>query len=93
MYTLSVHAIFSVVCVCVCMYKVQVFVVCRRGNDSQQAVVDLRKHLGELSCDCKEAAAPSTSPSSLRLPALRIRDIAGGLERWADTVDPGFPKY
>lgn len=46
------------------------YVVCRRGNDSQRAVQALHK-LGLTSA----------------------RDIIGGLESWANDVDPSFPVY
>ncbi|KAL9441669.1 hypothetical protein AB3S75_020213 [Citrus x aurantiifolia] len=46
------------------------YVVCRRGNDSQRAVQALHK-LGFTSA----------------------RDIIGGLESWANDVDPSFPVY
>lgn len=53
-----------------------VYVVCRRGNDSQLAVQLLREH-GKVKGH-REVA---------------IRDIAGGLVAWTDSVDPLFPKY
>ncbi|XP_072950373.1 adenylyltransferase and sulfurtransferase MOCS3-2 [Typha angustifolia] len=46
------------------------YVVCRRGNDSQRAVQLLHKN-GFLSA----------------------KDIIGGLESWAQDVDPKFPAY
>ena len=49
---------------------VKVYVVCRRGNDSQRAV----KYL-------QEKGYPSA------------KDIIGGLEGWAQEVDPTFPSY
>lgn len=48
----------------------QLYVVCRRGNDSQKAVQYLHK-MGLNSA----------------------KDIVGGLESWADNVDPNFPTY
>ena len=59
---------------------VPVYVVCRRGNDSQLAVQLLRE---EVKVREEEAASAGVS----------IQDIAGGLTEWADTVDPLFPKY
>jgi adenylyltransferase/sulfurtransferase len=50
-----------------------VFVVCRRGNDSQKGVLALRKSL-----------------SGLR---VSVKDVIGGLHRWAKDVDPSFPIY
>lgn len=55
-----------------------VFVVCRRGNDSQMAVDQLNKYF-------------SSSTSGLRVET--IKDLVGGLQEWAATVDPNFPKY
>jgi adenylyltransferase/sulfurtransferase len=48
----------------------QLYVICRRGNDSQRAVQSLHK-MGFTSA----------------------RDIVGGLESWAQDVDPNFPTY
>ena len=48
----------------------QLYVVCRRGNDSQRAVQYLHK-MGFTSA----------------------KDIVGGLESWAQNVDPNFPTY
>ncbi|KAK7276874.1 hypothetical protein RIF29_18020 [Crotalaria pallida] len=48
----------------------QLYVVCRRGNDSQRAVQYLQK-MGFNSA----------------------KDIVGGLESWANNVDPNFPTY
>lgn len=50
--------------------SVQLYVVCRRGNDSQRAVQYLQK-MGFTSA----------------------KDIVGGLESWAEDVDPNFPSY
>ncbi|KAF9115929.1 Molybdenum cofactor synthesis protein 3 [Mortierella sp. 14UC] len=49
-----------------------VYVVCRRGNDSQPAVRILQEN---------------------GITTGEVKDIVGGLERWANTIDPGFPKY
>jgi adenylyltransferase/sulfurtransferase len=54
-----------------------VFVVCRRGNDSQLAV--------KLLCEHGKAKG--------RGEKVVIRDIIGGLVAWSETVDPLFPKY
>lgn len=48
----------------------KLYVVCRRGNDSQRAVQYLQK-MGFTSA----------------------KDIVGGLESWAQNVDPNFPTY
>lgn len=51
-------------------YLVQVYVICRLGNDSQHAVRMLRDTTrGE------------------------IKDVIGGLYRWAMEVDKDFPTY
>lgn len=62
---------------------VSVYVVCRRGNDSQLAVQLLQKQRAEES--------GSSGPTSRC--GVIIRDIVGGLREWTDTVDPLFPKY
>ncbi|GMJ15989.1 SIRTINOL RESISTANT 1, co-factor for nitrate, reductase and xanthine dehydrogenase 5 [Hibiscus trionum] len=46
------------------------YVICRRGNDSQRAVECLRNMGFDLA-----------------------KDIVGGLESWANDVDPNFPMY
>ncbi|TYH21111.1 hypothetical protein ES288_A04G016500v1 [Gossypium darwinii] len=46
------------------------YVICRRGNDSQRAVDYLRNKGLDLA-----------------------KDIVGGLESWANDVDPNFPMY
>ncbi|KAG8492692.1 hypothetical protein CXB51_010341 [Gossypium anomalum] len=46
------------------------YVICRRGNDSQRAVDYLRNKGFDLA-----------------------KDIVGGLESWANDVDPNFPMY
>lgn len=60
-------------CVTVCMY-----VCCRRGNDSQLAVVLLKEML------TKELSSSQQ---------FKLQDIIGGLNAWADVVDQTFPKY
>ncbi|XP_057441127.1 adenylyltransferase and sulfurtransferase MOCS3 [Lotus japonicus] len=50
--------------------EAQLYVVCRRGNDSQRAVEYLHK-MGFTSA----------------------KDIVGGIESWAQNVDPNFPTY
>ena len=51
-----------------------VYVVCRRGNNSQLAVERMRTLL------------PSDWP-------VVVKDIVGGLQAWAEQVDPLFPTY
>ncbi|XP_058090172.1 adenylyltransferase and sulfurtransferase MOCS3 [Magnolia sinica] len=50
--------------------RVSLYVICRRGNDSQRAVQYLHKMGLSLA-----------------------QDIIGGLESWAQDVDPSFPTY
>ncbi|KAL6999221.1 Adenylyltransferase and sulfurtransferase MOCS3 [Sarracenia purpurea var. burkii] len=50
--------------------SVPLYVVCRRGNDSQRAVQYLHK-----------------------MGFTFAKDIIGGLESWANDVDPNFPTY
>lgn len=50
-----------------------VYVVCRRGNDSQKGVLALQKSLSDLN--------------------VSVKDIIGGLHRWAQDIDPTFPVY
>ncbi|KAJ1509342.1 Urmylation protein [Coelomomyces lativittatus] len=45
------------------------YIVCRKGNDSQLAVVQLLTH------------------------GIECKDIEGGLEAWAEHIDPEFPIY
>ncbi|KAG0238942.1 Molybdenum cofactor synthesis protein 3 [Actinomortierella wolfii] len=49
-----------------------IYVICRRGNDSQPATRLLQEQ---------------------GITTGEIRDIVGGLESWADKIDPDFPKY
>ena len=51
--------------------------VCRRGNDSQLAVQKLKDQ----------------SDSLFDGVAMEIKDLAGGLTEWSETIDPNFPKY
>ena len=64
------------------MYAVPIYVCCRRGNDSQVAVLALRAQLEELSREGEN--------TSMTVP---IKDIIGGLTEWTNSVDPTFPKY
>ena len=74
-----------------------VFVACRRGNDSQIAV-DLLRNLLKL------VVKPPNVGDSLNidvgsggdgttLASTSIRDIAGGLHAWAKRIDNNFPVY
>ena len=61
----------------------QVYVCCRRGNDSQLAVLALRSYLKDFLQDEK-------INESLK---IEVKDIVGGLLEWTESVDPSFPKY
>lgn len=54
-----------------------VCIVCRRGNDSQLAVMRLRE----------------LQSRGLLASSLDIRDLIGGLQAWAQNGDSTFPLY
>lgn len=58
-----------------------VYVVCRRGNDSQIAVQLLKDYFEKQSSAGKDASS------------IVVKDIVGGLSLWTDEVDSQFPKY
>ena len=60
---------------------VPVYVVCRRGNDSQIAVQLLKDYFEKQSSAGKDASS------------IVVKDIVGGLSLWTDEVDSQFPKY
>ena len=53
------------------------YVVCRRGNDSQIAVGLIRASLAKILPTC----------------LVSVKDLIGGLRSWSDSVDNSFPKY
>lgn len=56
-----------------------IYVICRQGNDSQKAVMMLKKDLvPQLDFDAQN---------------LIIRDIIGGLTAWSSGIDKAFPVY
>ena len=57
-----------------------VYVVCRRGNDSQIAVQLLKDYFE------KQSSGEDAS-------SIVVKDIVGGLSLWTDEVDSQFPKY
>ena len=61
-----------------------VYVVCRRGNDSQIAVQLLKDYFKKQ----LSSGGPGGDASS-----IVVKDIVGGLSLWTDKVDPQFPKY
>ena len=61
-----------------------VYVVCRRGNDSQIAV--------QLLKDYFEKQSSSGGPGGDAL-SIVVKDVVGGLSLWTDEVDSQFPKY
>ena len=54
-----------------------VFIICRRGNDSQVAVQLLEEVVVQ-------------SESNLQ---LSVSDINGGLTEWSNSIDKNFPLY
>ena len=66
------------------LYIVHVYVVCRRGNDSQMAAQLLQRYDKELSTEVTGQKGHG---------GVCIRDLMGGLVEWTNTVDPHFPKY
>lgn len=73
---------------------VPVYVVCHRGNDSQLAVKLLREY-GGARVGRREGGGGEEESEGVKGEGgmVVIRDIAGGLSEWADSVDPHFPKY
>lgn len=61
---------------------VHVYVVCRRGNDSQMAVQLLQRHNEEV-----------TAEVTVQGGGVCIKDILGGLAEWTNAIDPHFPHY
>ena len=68
--------------------KAPIFVVCRRGNDSQIAVSMLKSLVQNRHTD---SGGEGDSSSPFRVSELR--DIAGGLHAWARRIDSTFPVY
>eukprot|EP00794_Sanderia_malayensis_P018538 gene18538-20399_t len=54
-----------------------VYVICRQGNDSQMAVLQLKNGLEKQGCDS----------------SLIVKDISGGLAAWSAKIDSTFPVY
>ncbi|XP_031564174.1 adenylyltransferase and sulfurtransferase MOCS3-like isoform X2 [Actinia tenebrosa] len=81
---------------------IQVFVVCKQGNDSQKAVKVLQK---SIETQTPEETSPSTSitkDSNTQHTGhkkvdlnqkIKVKDIKGGLLAWAKQVDNDFPVY
>ncbi|GMT24061.1 hypothetical protein PFISCL1PPCAC_15358, partial [Pristionchus fissidentatus] len=61
-----------------------VFFICHRGNDSQLAV--------RIVCDRLEKEK-SNLPLEMERESIRIRDVVGGYQAWAEIVDDRFPVY
>jgi hypothetical protein len=61
----------------------KVFVVCRRGNDSQFVVGELLKHQADRLTSQQQCSKIECS----------IKDLIGGLQEWSSVVDKTFPKY
>ena len=63
-----------------------VYVVCRRGNDSQIAVQLLKDYFEKQS----SGGPGGTGGDAL---SIVVKDVVGGLSLWTDEVDSQFPKY
>ena len=63
-----------------------VYVVCRRGNDSQIAVQLLKDYFEKQSL----SGGPGGPGDAL---SIVVKDVVGGLSLWTDEVDSQFPKY
>ena len=61
-----------------------VYVVCKRGNDSQSAVQSLLKRLRTVT---------DGSPNDKEKEGFILKDIIGGLTAWSNQIDHTFPKY
>ena len=77
-----------------------VFVVCRRGNDSQIAVDILKSLLASMKTDFdgrRDEGASGGDGMTLEADTIEsisgIRDITGGLHAWTRRIDPNFPVY
>jgi len=81
---------------------VNVYVLCKQGNDSQKAVQILRDTF------CRNFTKPSSSREGSRESSTKqkppdtsktsvcdvvIKDIAGGLHAWTKFIDKEFPVY
>lgn len=56
----------------------EIYLVCRRGNDSLVSAQALRAALDENGEEGKGVA---------------VKDVMGGVRAWSSKVDPGFPMY
>jgi rhodanese-related sulfurtransferase len=65
----------------------KVFVVCRRGNDSQFVVGELLKHQAD------RLTSQQQSEQQCSKIECSIKDLIGGLQEWSSVVDKTFPKY
>ena len=59
--------------------SVSVFVVCKQGNESQKAVLMMKKYVEEQFSNFKEK--------------IKIKDLIGGLTAWSSQIDRTFPTY
>ena len=66
------------------LFTNSVYVVCKRGNDSQSAVQSLLKLLRTVT---------DGSPNDKDKEGFVLKDIIGGLTAWSNQIDHTFPKY
>lgn len=59
------------------MQNKEIFVVCKRGNESQKAVIEILKYIEELGLQSSG----------------NLKDVVGGLMAWSREIDPSFPSY
>ena len=65
--------------------EIHIVLVCRRGNDSQTAKNILEKQFGHESSGNQSPVKQKNN--------IKICDIIGGLEAWANRIDSTFAKY
>ncbi|MCO5589781.1 hypothetical protein L7F22_043750 [Adiantum nelumboides] len=65
----------------------QLYVLCRRGNDSRLAC-----HALAAAADIADGNDPDTKPSD-KQSKIRFTNITGGLRAWSNEVDETFPVY
>lgn len=75
--------------------KIPIYIICKRGNDSQVAVRNLKAYLTSQQRKSGSVNGHETSVIECEEEpwAGGIWDVKGGLMRWAQEVDPKFPEY
>jgi rhodanese-related sulfurtransferase len=61
----------------------EIYLVCRRGNDSLISAQALRRALDEEQGKMRSGGETG----------CKVMDVRGGVRAWSLTVDPGFPMY